>query len=379
MKKLKVLCLPWSNGLAHITRVLSLAEELRARGHEVVFGVSKSKVDLIEKAGFTCEQTTETPTEEFLEFISKKEIDPQTAKMIEQFIQEDLELINKHQPDVVISDMKFSTGLACRQKKVFWVTIVNAIYLPQFIGSPCVELFNPWFVNKFSSLVARLVLSYHKKKINSLVENLGQKDKYQKASVYEIFNADLKILADVPGFSPLKNLLENTHYVGPLLWDEFRGVPMEEVKRFKGDKPLVYVSSGATVHQRAMIESAIEALKDSLYRVVVTMGRVFPELEDKVPDNFLVKKYLPGGEVCAMADMMINHGGHSSIMQAFEAGIPSITIPHNYSQLYYAMRVNRLKLGKNLLKPSISCFKKDKILRKVLTMPTAPFGGQQIS
>ncbi|MCK4827791.1 UDP glycosyltransferase, partial [bacterium] len=52
-KNWKVLVVPYSHILSHLSRVLLVAKELRKRGHEVVFAGESTKTKFIEQEGFS--------------------------------------------------------------------------------------------------------------------------------------------------------------------------------------------------------------------------------------------------------------------------------------------------------------------------------------
>jgi UDP:flavonoid glycosyltransferase YjiC (YdhE family) len=49
---MKILCIPYTHTLFHISRPLLVAKELRNRGHEIVFAGESPKIKFIQQEGF---------------------------------------------------------------------------------------------------------------------------------------------------------------------------------------------------------------------------------------------------------------------------------------------------------------------------------------
>ncbi len=77
-----------------------------------------------------------------------------------------------------------------------------------------------------------------------------------------------------------------------------------------------------------VIRAAIAALDGSSLQVVLTTG--FQELPSEVgalPPNFHHATYLPGLAMAERCDLMVHHGGHSSVMMGLLTGTPAVIIP----------------------------------------------------
>jgi UDP:flavonoid glycosyltransferase YjiC (YdhE family) len=46
-----------------------------------------------------------------------------------------------------------------------------------------------------------------------------------------------------------------------------------------------------------------------------------------LPANFHLAAYLPGPAMAARCDLMVHHGGHSSVISGLSAGTPAVIIP----------------------------------------------------
>jgi MGT family glycosyltransferase len=352
-KRKKILFIPHSDGLAHITRCLAIADLLPKSKYHMRFAVSLDKRAFVRKAGYgtyTMSPSTSFDVVEEFKFARKEEY----IDLLSSYIQEDMDIMDKYKPDIVISDKRISACISTKIKKIPWITIVNSIYLKEFWKGNGLDLsekkflkqvfhFIGWFYVNFISRQA-LKVPFHK-----------VSDQFAKASVYAQFDADLKLVVDVPEYNSLSPLPEDAYFVGPLFWQGFEKKQPAWFRKLDKKRPIIYLSLGGTIYNQEMFNSTVEAIANTPYQLIVSLGPNFKKSKiGKLPENVFVETYLPGQKACKIADVVVHHGGHGTVMQALKYGKPSVVIPHNYGQWYNAKRVERLKCGINLnpLKPT---------------------------
>ena len=102
------------------------------------------------------------------------------------------------------------------------------------------------------------------------------------------------------------------------------------------DKPVIWVYSGNPRYANAptpidsivVIRAAIASLGDMPVQVVLTTGyQEMPEEFGNLPANFQHCAYVPGRAMAERCDLMVHHGGHSSVMTGLAAGTPAVIIP----------------------------------------------------
>jgi UDP-N-acetylglucosamine--N-acetylmuramyl-(pentapeptide) pyrophosphoryl-undecaprenol N-acetylglucosamine transferase len=99
-----------------------------------------------------------------------------------------------------------------------------------------------------------------------------------------------------------------------------------------------------------VIRAAITALGDSPVQVVLTTGyQELPQEVGAVPSNFHHAAYLPGHAMAERCDLMVHHGGHSSVMTGLSAGTPAVIIPTITERESNARRVVALGAGEIVL------------------------------
>lgn len=118
-------------------------------------------------------------------------------------------------------------------------------------------------------------------------------------------------------------------YVGTLDW----GAPDERLPMAipaPGGRPLVFLYGGNPDYlgvrkSGVVVDAAVDALGSADVDVVLAAGnQVYP---DVLPDNFIALPYVPGPALIRRADLMIHHGGHGSYLMALGAGKPAVSIP----------------------------------------------------
>ena len=84
--------------------------------------------------------------------------------------------------------------------------------------------------------------------------------------------------------------------------------------------------------------------------VVLTTGyQEVPAEIGPLPSNFHHAAYVPGRAMAERSDLMVHHGGHSSVMQSLAAGTPAVIIPTISERESNARRLVELGAGEMVL------------------------------
>jgi MGT family glycosyltransferase len=157
-------------------------------------------------------------------------------------------------------------------------------------------------------------------------------------------------------------------FVGPSI------APRDEVLDFSLDfapGPLVYVSLGTVFGDKpAFFRTCFAAFGGTDTRVVLSVGqhtdiaRLAP-----IPENIVVRRYVPQLEILKQADVFITHGGMNSVSEGLSYGVPLVVIPQAVDQFLIAQRVAALDAGYVLRAGSVT----PAMLRdRVAQVPTDP-------
>ncbi len=92
-------------------------------------------------------------------------------------------------------------------------------------------------------------------------------------------------------------------------------------------------------NQAGQLQSVIDALRRLDVRAVVTLGGGLRPDEVKGAPNVHVVESAPHAELLREASLVINHGGHGTVIKAAMAGLPQLIIPHGRDQADNGVRI----------------------------------------
>jgi UDP:flavonoid glycosyltransferase YjiC (YdhE family) len=168
-------------------------------------------------------------------------------------------------------------------------------------------------------------------------------------SVAGLLAATDRVLALVPpGFDEPGDLPANTRYVGPILRPEpgRLGSSDLELLLHPGD-PWVLLSLSTTLQrQTEALPAMLNAVASLPVRVLLTLGGVVPIDAVAAPSNVTVRHYMPHDLVLPHMQVVITHGGMSSITSSLAAGVPLVCIPQGREQPINAARVAATGAGR---------------------------------
>jgi MGT family glycosyltransferase len=156
-----------------------------------------------------------------------------------------------------------------------------------------------------------------------------------------LHQADLRFIQTARTFDfPLEPSPQNVRYTGPVLDDPDWAQPWENPWPDNDRRPLVVVSLSSTFqNQKEAIKNCIEALSKLPVRGLVTLGLALDHEKIEVPDNVIVVPSAPHSQVFPLADLVITHAGHGTIMRALAHGLPLICLPMGRDQNDNAAKV----------------------------------------
>jgi UDP:flavonoid glycosyltransferase YjiC (YdhE family) len=352
---MKILCLPYTHTLSHLSRPLAVALELRERGHDVVFAGESTKIRFIEQEGFTVLPLHEPdPLELYgniragkLQFVSEVELN--------RLIADDVSLFKAVQPDIVLSDGRFSAPISAHIAGVSQAAIVN-VSSTAYRALPYIPFFDwlpTWLIQRETAswkMLDRLNLALEMLIFDNAMKTFSRLSSKHGLPVPVtattcLTGKDLTLLADIPEYFPTRNLPGDYHYIGPLTWRQEIKTPSwwPPVKR---GKPLIYVTMGTT-GIGDFFDRAIESLKSSELSAVITTGGQKGDLT-AIEGRIYVEDYLDGDLMMKECDLVVCHGGNGTIYQALQQGKPVLGIPTIPDQQYNMRRVCALDVGKML-------------------------------
>jgi len=347
-----ILVLPFSHTLSHLSRPLVVSKHLKENGHKIIYGAGSPKTGFIEDEGFEVLPSFEPDPDLLFSNIRSNKIRFVSDETIEKMIASDIALIEQTQPDLILSDGRFSVPVSAQVCGIKHAGIVNASstdfraipYLPvekipfyasldKKGGQKAIH----WALLKFEMAVFDNVMNVFKR----LSRKYGLGKTVTATNCLE--GVDLTLLADVPEYFPTKNLPGNYHYIGPLTWKPSGSVLPEWWPPEKKGGKLIYISMGTT-GLGDFFSMVFDLFKDLDYKIVMTTGAQSDKVKS-IPGRLYVEPFIDGDKVMEVADLVVCHGGNGTIYQALSHGRPVVGIPTLPDQAYNMRMVERLGLG----------------------------------
>ncbi len=139
---------------------------------------------------------------------------------------------------------------------------------------------------------------------------------------------------------PATNLPSNVRYVGPLLdlpsWTRPWTAPWSG--RPKRPRALVSLSTSFQ-NQAELLGRIVSALGAMELDAVVTVGPAMEKLAIEAPANVTIVHSAPHDTVMKEVSLVVNHGGHGTVMRALLNGVPQLVIAMGRDQYDNAARV----------------------------------------
>jgi MGT family glycosyltransferase len=169
-------------------------------------------------------------------------------------------------------------------------------------------------------------------------------------------------------------------FVGPCL--EFRkdssGISLNRL----AGKDLIYISLGTVDNRNPsypdFYRKCFKAFENLGRQVVMAVGPLSFRKLGKIPENFIVRRWVPQLEILKQAALFITHGGMNSASEALYLNVPMIVIPQRVDQFQVAWRVADLGAGIEMKKKEISPQELQAAANEILTNESYRQRGQKI-
>lgn len=202
--------------------------------------------------------------------------------------------------------------------------------------------------NQLLNSVFIKVLKSGRKQINQARNNYGLVpllhpfDQYHQAEEVWLLSS---VHFDYP-IHPPKNL----RYIGPQL-DDPSWATARDLSHQKKEKTRILVSLGSTYQaQKEVYQNIITALGELAVEGIVTLGNVYPSSAFECTSNVAIYDNASHHVILPTCDLVINHGGHGTVMKSIMAGLPQLVIPFGRDQFGNAARVTYGQMGHRLSK-----------------------------
>lgn len=353
-----------ANDLGLPTRMVPIARALADRGHDVaVFNPSPAPSKLIAEAGLTNlpppTRPMPAPALDLAPIAEGWDVEHffsgfyTGAEFVRDSVAVYLDLIRDYAPDVVVDSFDPIACFAARILNVPLVTVLQGNFHPASRG------FLWWRNDRPANLPSPAAF------FNAVAAAHGLPS---LARCTDLMAGDLSLIVGTPETDPVGDRANvtwaNLTWIGPMLFERPGATlpsfitELDSNNSHSSNRPLIWVYSGnpryfptaSPVDSIVVIRAAIATLADEPIDVVLTTGyQELPAEFGALPANFRHADYVPGPLMAARADLIVFHGGHSSVMTSLAAGTPSVIIPTISERESNARRLASLGAGEVVL------------------------------
>ncbi len=358
--------------LAESHRMASIAEAFLNLGHEV-FILGKGKFDYLfnnkkyKKVDIPYDNIWMTE-ENFLKlhdfdkcglgFLNEDEFDI--------FVKEEVKLLNKINPDIVINGFRPTMAVSTKIKKTPYVWVLSAVASDLFIKYELRTM--PYGFSKvikslgiFKIISPKLFLALLKYLI-IMPKWYGSWNKIMKKynlpkfkTMMGGFKGDYNLMSDAVELYPeFEEIPPYYDFCGPLLYNMEIKIP-ESLKKFKKikDRPVIFFNMGSSGDPE-IIKKIIYGFKDKPYDVFCSITSIIKKDDlDFIPDNVIIEIIFPAFELGKITDVALIHGGQGTVYTTILNGTPFVGIPMFNEQQWNLETLARNQCGIIIPRPDL--------------------------
>jgi len=168
----------------------------------------------------------------------------------------------------------------------------------------------------------------------------------QLARLTEAWTGYPTLVTTIPALDPAAETADGSvHYLGPI-FEALPDDPWESPWQADDDRPLVLVSFSTTGlwDQSGRIRNTLEGLADESVRVLVSASQSMDL--GPIPDNAAIRPFVPHQRVLHGAALTVTHAGHGTVAASLAHGVPIVALPNPAAdQPFLAARVQQLGAG----------------------------------
>jgi len=181
------------------------------------------------------------------------------------------------------------------------------------------------------------------------------------------------------------DLPPTVQYVGPCLWKGADTTELPDwVMRLPKDQPWVYASEGTVHLEPRLLRAAAEGLANLPVQVILTTGKHRdPDSLDLGPrplaPNIHLHQWVPLNALLPHLSGLVTVGGPSTMMAAFDAGIPVVIVPFTWDHPESAFRVAECGAGVRLPHRECTPERMRHAVQRILGEPSFRQNAQRLS
>lgn len=332
---------PYGVGLGHASRMLMVAEEIRALGYEVSFSSFGEAADFVRNYGYHCERVPPLDLSWTSEgaFSIKKSIAKLPCHFINFSKQLNAEIrnITAYRPDLIMADTRLSPLMISKVFKMPSIVILNQIKL---LLSPALQKMK--IARLYEEINGQLLGSLWSLADEILIPDLPPPMTICEKNIWSVSTSAKKI--KYVGFTAPKPTV-----VSERLRDT------SQMLHLNSKKPFFFIHvSGPEPTRRPLARFALRAFRDLEpdIQYVISEGKTggisYPQ---KISTSGWYFEWCPvRDELFSLCDALVIRAGHAAISQSIQFGKPILCIPieNHGEQLANSDKVSELKIGISL-------------------------------
>lgn len=341
---MKFIFFPLGCLLSHVGRLTLIAQALRERGHEVIFGGVDPDKDPRSKMGF--------PREAGFRLIEALEPDYRYAwdrfekygwlvtawdlarferwAPLDRILEEHVKIIDREQPDMVVGDGTISVSTAAHITGIPAAGVMNA-YNHAYLSA--------------TSVFMPMIRTWNRLHLARVRDRVYRKYGVKQENALAMLRRLPMLSPDLPGLYPDPAGWPNWHTVGPLVSEPTIDLP-PWYEELDDGTPNVYLTMGSTGLLEGFLQRTYGALGRAPYRFLLTTGGQANEaVLRQAPPNLRVARYAPGSKLLEKSTALIFHGGNGTMYQGLAAGVPMIALPSHVEQVHSFKAARRHGFG----------------------------------
>ncbi|HCT75562.1 MAG TPA: hypothetical protein DGT23_03005 [Micromonosporaceae bacterium] len=210
-------------------------------------------------------------------------------------------------------------------------------------------------------------------------------------TIYEMIQADLTIINDLPEFYEGIDLPENTIITGPLFSKGTYGTTLDRdllnILTSDDGRPKILLTMGSSGTKQALIEAAraiTTAASNSWNGIIVASPAIIDinELRQITADNpsvYITDSFTPILPVAELADVVVSHGGQATIQTALAGATPVLGVAMQMEQQINLDNLSRLGAGIRIPSDQWRAANIQEAIRTILNDPSYQLRAQDIA
>ena len=328
----------------HVNPTLPVVAALARRGHQILYCNAPSFEQSITRSGGALVTYPDSSASE-ADFASRA---VNLAGVSVHLLQETLrllpfalDLLRREQPDVVMFDSLALWGMqATRLHSVLSIGSITTLVQE---GVPGIVRWRD-YPHLIRQALPHLPALQRLRK--QLVNAYGTRI-FPRQAIFPC-TGDMNLVYTSCAFQPDTPFIDDTfHFVGPSILETSRAETEFPWEAFESGRKKIYISLG-TVYTGNLrfYRSVIAALAGHSAQVILSIGRQTEARElGVVPDNFIVRPFVPQLKLLQEVDVFVTHGGMNSVNEGLNYGVPLLVVPQQLEQALNGRQVARQGAG----------------------------------